>query len=73
MIPAKKPIKAPKPAFSATLNSLLSNISPITAQTKGRTIKPQGGKMKRPSTIPIALPHTPYEPPPSFFVPQIGM
>ena len=72
-VPATKPKNAPNPAFNATLNSFSSISSPITAPTKGNMIIHHGGIMNMPATTPIVLPQAPFFPPPSFFVPHMGM
>ena len=71
IVPPKNPIKEPKAARTAFLESEFCVNSPANAPTKGPKTSPIGPK-KNPMRRPMPEPMVPIRVPPSFFVPHTG-
>ena len=72
-VEAKNPKKLPKAAFSAFLELLLFNNSPINAPTNGPIMIPPAMGANNPTTKPIDVPIIPALVPPNRLVPMEGI
>lgn len=72
MIPRIVPTSTPEPALKALFGRFLTKISPVSPPINAPMKMPQGGKNKRPMSIPITEMRTPGFEAPYFFSLHFG-